>query len=380
MGAMAMRGAALIAFDDIKDPFGGSPLCKVLTCGGANSFRVLGRSEAPDLPWHAIITVTGNNIALMGDIPRRVVMARLEPQVERPELKTDFSHPRLLDWVVHNRPRLVVAALTIARGWYLAGKPHMGLKTLGSFEAWAELVPRICVFAGLANPMDCCPSNQNIEDPEQMAMRTVLRDWPCVAINGDTVGGIISRLWPEEMKGKTPVDSWDDLRAALHVLGPTKKDSGAPDSRRIGKMFSSFRGRIIGSRKLGPLPGAGGIAIWRVIDTRTGLLAVGTGSNKDDVISNYSAGSVGIVGSTALNSARSDVLKNNGSNGKNWGHDMRVGASVNQPTQPTQPTQVSLELSGAGEPATPTSDEPNLFDSMSDCLNCLAGHCLVHGY
>jgi putative DNA primase/helicase len=363
LGAMAMRGAALIAFDDIKEPFGGSPLCKVLTCGGANSFRVLGRSEAPDLPWHAIITVTGNNISLMGDIPRRVVMARLEPSVEHPELETNFAHPRLLDWVVENRPRLVVAALTIARGWWLAGKPHMGLKTLGSFEAWAELVPRICVFSGLANPMDCCPSNQNIEDPETTALRCIVKGWPVLAPNGDTVKNIVERLWPNDMKGAHIVDAHEDMRNALCVLGPPRRDGGVPDSREIGKSFSKLRGRIVSGMKLVCKSVHGGILHWNAVDIQNPQ----PGCKKSNGNGQLNNGLVGSVGSVGWFQAR--VVGKQGDENYTMcdnldDNDERTGVESNQPTQPTQPTSAN--------PAPPIepipADEPGLFGH--ECSGC----------
>ena len=265
LGGFALQGVQHVNFDDIDTPFGGSPLCKVATCGGCNSFRVLGRSENPDLPWNAEMTATGNNMTFIGDILRRLVVARLEPQVEKPELQTGWKHHPLLDWVLANRGRLVCAALTILRAWHLEGRKTHGCATLGSFEQWAAVVPPACVFAGFANPMDCCPSNQNIEAPETTALRTVIESWPIVAPNGDYVASIIGRLWPEEMHGHVPVDAFEDLRAALTVLAPTKKDGAPPVSKEVGKAFKRLKGRIVGNKKLDSIPGHGGVLKWRVL-------------------------------------------------------------------------------------------------------------------
>jgi hypothetical protein len=52
--------------------------------------------------------------------------------------------------VEKTRGELVGAVLTIARGWYAAGKPKAeGVPRLGSFEAWAEIVGGILAFAGI---------------------------------------------------------------------------------------------------------------------------------------------------------------------------------------------------------------------------------------
>jgi hypothetical protein len=339
LGAMALRGASLIAFDDIKDPFGGSPLCKVLTCGGANSFRVLGKSEAPDLPWHAIITVTGNNIQLMGDIPRRVIMARLEPSVENPALLSGWRHHPLLEWCSEIRSQAVVAALTLARAWWLAGKPDGGCSTLGSFEAWAALVPPICVFAGFANPLECCPLVQNIEDPEVVALRCVLTRWHEVAgPNGDTIGHVTKRLWPHEYEHgePAPMDGYDDLRAALATLGNPKREGAPPVSNKLGNAFDRFKGRICSGRKLEKKTGAGGIGVWRTLEVLVGKPK----EQKTQQERNNSSISVQIVG--PVEPSGTSVIPAMAVENSNV-----VGVS-NVQLGPTGPTEVALEDSMAG--------------------------------
>jgi putative DNA primase/helicase len=115
LGAYALRGAAIVTFDNINGAFGGSSLERVVSATGDVEQRILGKSEVPSVPWRATILGTGNNISVVGDMRRRVMLARMVPEREDPELRTGFRHPRLLEHVLENRPKLVHAALIILR-------------------------------------------------------------------------------------------------------------------------------------------------------------------------------------------------------------------------------------------------------------------------
>ena len=77
---------------------------------------------------------------------------RLESPEENPEERTGSRHPDLLAWVRQERPRLTVAAMTILRGYCVAGRPDMGLTPWRSFEGWSDLVRQSIVWCGLPDP------------------------------------------------------------------------------------------------------------------------------------------------------------------------------------------------------------------------------------
>ncbi|MCG7754948.1 hypothetical protein, partial [Flavihumibacter cheonanensis] len=89
------------------------------------SGRILGLSKTVSAPLTPTWFVTGNNISFVGDTCRRVLPIRLDPRVERPE-EREFRHPDLLHFISQERPRLLVAALTVLRGFVLAGRPLHG--------------------------------------------------------------------------------------------------------------------------------------------------------------------------------------------------------------------------------------------------------------
>src|SRR3954451_21121862 len=72
LGALLLAGEQMIAVDNCENPLGGEFLCAMLTQQVVRA-RVLGRSEAPELPSNAFVTATGNNLVLAGDMTRRAV-------------------------------------------------------------------------------------------------------------------------------------------------------------------------------------------------------------------------------------------------------------------------------------------------------------------
>lgn len=247
LGAYALEGASFVTYDNIKQPFGGAPVELTLTCGGSNKFRILGVSQVPEQTWKGIISATGNNIVLCGDVARRVLLSRIETDIENPENRTGFAHDPLLSWVLANRGRLVVAGLTMLRAWHLDGRKSHGCNTLGSFEEWAATIPPAIVFAGGADPMACLPANIGEETEEKTAHRALLYWWPQIAPNGATVKAVLAELYPNGKPNQS--DSYDALREALESLSECLPGR-IPETRKLGEAMSSLRGQVIDGLKL----------------------------------------------------------------------------------------------------------------------------------
>lgn len=261
LGAYALRGALLVSFDNVVTAFGGGPLDRCLTAGGTVELRVLGKSEVPSLPWRAIVLATGNNVELRGDTARRVLVARLETDIENPEDRTGFKHYPLLPWVEKERPALVVAALTILRAYVVAGRPDVGVKSWGSFEAFSSLIPSALVFAGATDPSTARPSNDIAREPEKAALATILTELPRFIHGGSgvTVRELIETLYPpERLKGQAPPDGNGDMRDAIESLVNVQPGK-PPNGQHLGKAFQRFKGRVVSGKKL-VLSGADGHA------------------------------------------------------------------------------------------------------------------------
>lgn len=271
LAAYALRAATIVNFDNVVRAFGGGPLDRCLTAVDTVELRILGKSEVPSLRWRAVVMCTGNNVALIGDTARRVMISRIESLLESPEDRTDFKHPQLLEWVRAERPRLVAAALTILRAYVVAGKPALS-RPWGSFEAWAALIPGALVYAGAADPQLARPAADGEEDVEKAALTTVLNHWNRLDSDGKglTSKGAIGALYPN---GKQPSadrapDGFDDLREAVEAL-TAPKDGKAPTANALSYALRRFKARTVGGKRMQSKFAHGGAQKWSVVSSRS---------------------------------------------------------------------------------------------------------------
>ncbi|MCP4676781.1 MAG: hypothetical protein GY854_14955 [Deltaproteobacteria bacterium] len=237
LAAVAMDGSSLICFDNLKvgARLGGAALDSKLTANGPVKFRVLGKSETPELIWKTVIFANGNNAvaAVQDETKRRVIPCRMVPDCERPEERTDFKHPDLLRWVTEERGRLVVAALTVLRHWVVSGKEELA-GAWGSFEEWVRVIPSSIIAAGGPNIMEARKLITETDNEDDLAFVTLLETLCERFIYGATSREIIA-----------DADSNSVLREALDgVL------DGDRNTRKLGSLLRGKKDRILGGYKL----------------------------------------------------------------------------------------------------------------------------------
>ncbi len=266
LSAYALRGASVIGFDNLDTGFGGAPLDKVLTATDTVDLRVLGQSQIAELRWLAVILVSGNNLVVLRDTVRRVLISRMESTLERPEERTGFRHYPLIPWVQENRARLVVCALTILRAYVVAGRPSTKI-VFGSFEGWSALIAEAIVFAGGANVLDSRPSEDAGDSGERGAIAALLVDWPRLdpGCKGLTARAAIDLLYPKHSDPHGPPDGFDGLREAIEEFAPLH--NGRPDPRKLGNQLRRFKRRIVGGQYLVQVNDRTGVAKWTVQKT-----------------------------------------------------------------------------------------------------------------
>ena len=257
MTAFALAGDSLMLLDNVEGVLGGATLNAALTTD-AWADRILGSSVTTGtLPWRTVILATGNNATLGADTARRTVQIKLESPEERPEARQGFAHPDLVAWVRAERARLVGDALTICRGYFVAGRPDMRLPAMGSFEGWS-LVRQIVTWAGLPDPLTSQVALAETADREAALLRGLL----------DGLGAAVAHLGrPATVRGLLDFATGPDgheLRDLLaeHLPG---RDGGLPDARRLSARLRHLRGRVSGGRAI-DLDGSGhgGRDLWVV--------------------------------------------------------------------------------------------------------------------
>ena len=208
--------------------------------------RILGatrqvKASTTETTWFA----SGNNLAVKGDLGRRVIPIDLDAQVEQPETRSGFRYGNLEEAVLAKRPALVRAVLTILRAYHLHAIDRPAIEPFGSFEAWSKYVREPLIWLGEADP---CAGRARVRaegDPELEAWRGLLVAWI----------GARTPLMPASMVIADAIafarQNSSMLKAALAALDP-KGDPDRPDARRIGYVFRRYRGKIVeGLRMVG---------------------------------------------------------------------------------------------------------------------------------
>lgn len=258
LGATLLGGDPIINWDNCERPLGGPLLNQLLTQTTVKP-RILGRSEAPELPTTVLVCGTGNNLILHGDMGRRALLCSLDPGVERPELR-EFSFDPIAD-AKEKRGDYVAAALTVLRAYIVAGRPAQRAPLL-SFAEWSGLVREALIWLGEADPCDTVEEVRAL-DPKLDALSSVVAQWR--AVIGErrvTVRDVIAAATEGGMNAMGRVDfRHADLREAL--LG-VAGDGGAISSKRLGKWLTAHMGRRCHGLQLVRAGIVSGIQTWRL--------------------------------------------------------------------------------------------------------------------
>ena len=121
--------------------------------------------------------ISGNNFHPKGDLYRRILQARIDPESDSPERRSFMLEP--LEYCREHRQTLVAAGLTLLRGFVSAGKPRLTRDRLASFERWDDII-RQCVLwiaekgiAELGDPTACIEAAKE-KEPERQKLAAFL--------------------------------------------------------------------------------------------------------------------------------------------------------------------------------------------------------------
>lgn len=262
LGAQLLAGDQIIAIDNCDEPLGGQILCQMLTQRAVRvRVRVLGRSETPEMPSNALVTATGNNLVLMGDMTRRSLLCHIDPKEERLELREFAVNP--VELVRADRGRYVHAALTILRAYHVAGRPRQA-KPLGSFEDWSRRVRDALIWAGESDPAETM-AQVRASDPKLEELTEILRHWKALVgqDNEVTVRALIDRATAHRtgLAGEPHQFLQPDFREALlRVAGK----GGAINGMRLGKWLGANKGRVVERVSIQPGTISEGSNTWKV--------------------------------------------------------------------------------------------------------------------
>jgi hypothetical protein len=224
-----------------------------------------------------VFTATGNNLAYVGDMARRVVPIALDAVLERPEERSGFAHADLLAWVKQERPRLAMDALTLVKAYCDAGRPAQGLTPFGSFEPWSTLIRHALAWAGEADP---CLGRKDIEEannPEFEQLAVLLHAWHACYGSAAVTLAKVAEDCAKQMQHVGPestANAWNELHAALGACD-ARFDGKTLRTPLLGIALRGWRGRVIAGKRFVTLDvrADGGKAQWKVDVPPTGTPA-----------------------------------------------------------------------------------------------------------
>lgn len=253
LGAAVITGQPVVALDNVNGGIGGDAFCQLIERPVVD-VRILGRSELARVESRSTIFVTGNNLQILGDATRRVLLARLDANMERPELRQFKSNP--VATVLADRGRYVAAALVVVRAYVSAGSPGRA-RRLASFEGWSDTVRSALIWLGCADPVATMEAAR-AEDPLMALLRAVLEGW---AEHFGT-GRAQWRTAADALRiaeGFDPATTFPALKDAVLAVSSNR---GRPDARTFGKWLSRHKGRIVAGLRLECEADAHGARWW----------------------------------------------------------------------------------------------------------------------
>ena len=265
--AALRTGTRALIWDNVTGTFDSAAMASFLT-SPALTDRVLGKSEAIRVPNRALLLLTGNNLTITGDMARRVLVCRIDPETAEPFARQFDLDP--LAHVLDHRDEMVTAACTLIRARFTHPfTPAPG--QLASFEDWDRLVRQTVVWCdvaldpfGFGDPMDLVREAQ-AADPEAdalFALLDALRDrFGRSEFGAKEVQAAMVTAGFADPRG-------DDLRSALIDLAGEK---AATTTRGIGMVLKFREGRIAhGLRLAGRADSVRGVRMYRVRDDEPG--------------------------------------------------------------------------------------------------------------
>src|SRR5262249_12684897 len=244
LGALVLEGVQMVSLDNCSDDIGGDLLCQI-TERRLIRIRILGKSEMPECEWRGVLFATGTNITYLADMARRGLIATLDPQVERPELRTFDFDP--IERVLADRGSYIAAAFTIARAYLAAGSPKV-CGSLGSYEPWSRMVRSPLVWLGREDPVKSMDEARE-EDPMRRAEHSLIAIWrDYFGLNASyTAADLIKKANEQksvEVAENVYESDWAYPQLRELLLQQAGNLRGDIEPRKVGNWLMSIRGRI----------------------------------------------------------------------------------------------------------------------------------------
>ena len=260
--AVLWHGAPCVRFDNREGAITSSALCIALTEPSFQA-RVLGESRMVTLPTNVMVSITGNNLVIEGDLTPRFLMCSLDAAIEHPEERS-FRIQNLRQYLIEHRRELAIAAVTILRAFHVAGRPRADVKPYGRFTEWDQLIRHALLWLGFADPALTVDTVRQADQDRNATVALLSGIYDTFQVNEFTVPQLCKLIGGDQDRAGFN----NDLRDAVAAIA----DSNGTISRRIlGDWFRQKKDRVLGGFRLRQTGSTMGRNRWKV--ERVGNLA-----------------------------------------------------------------------------------------------------------
>lgn len=200
--------------------------------------RQLGKNTTASFANDRLWCATGNNLRLGGDMASRTVLIRLNPNMPRPEERTNFVIPNLDQWILSsvNQRLMLWHLLVLVIDWTKNGAPIQTEHTMRQFTPWAQAIGGFLVHHEIPGFLGNADTVRDI-DEEDAAWTAFLGKW--CHMHGDkwlTTTQLLDSADPELLG-----EQWDGLFI-------TDERGRLPNPKSLGMKLTGHIDRWHGSR------------------------------------------------------------------------------------------------------------------------------------
>lgn len=260
-----MTGARAVIWDNVIGVFDSAALAGALT-SQHYSDRILGKTGHANVPNKALWLLTGNNLTLAGDLPRRVLKCRIDPETDRPFARQFDLDPEA--YCQHHRQRMIADALTVIRGW-LASDDAPAPGNMASFEAWdlmvrqpvAWVARRFDLLGEYTDPMEAVDAAQ-AADPEQEQLDALLCSLSDVFGSDPFTAKDVKKIHDNYHDPQLKDFALPDAEQALAETISEFKTTRQLNARAVGNVLKFRADRVVNGRRLRRRNGRGNVTAW----------------------------------------------------------------------------------------------------------------------
>lgn len=265
--SILIQGTTLVNIDNVEHKLY-APAFAALITAPTWTDRVLGVSEMVTIDNRTTWILNGNNITLGGDLPRRVIWARMDAKSRRPWQRDEpFTHPDVLAYTHEHRGEILAAVLTLARYWIQQGKPGVPdtVPKLGGYEHWRNIVGGVLTTAGYRGFLGNLDELYTEMDVDGTQWDTFIEAWHGKwGEKGLTTADILDRLHREQDSTTTEFSDSQKVSDCLpDDISDALSDRKGSVSRRVGNALRKRKDRVFaGNLRLMPAGVSHKVALW----------------------------------------------------------------------------------------------------------------------